>query len=115
MSRVKDDDSLKDMMPKDGPNFIEHPIIIASADGDKQNYLISVSELDPMGQEPKLFGIMLSDMIDHIAAAYVQTTGRDEAEIRETLIRTLRKEDKFKTRDPNRAPQRGYQPKITRN
>ncbi len=115
MGRIKDDDSLKDMMPDEGMNVITDPILIVSAHGNNQRYMINVSALDPMAHEPKLFGILLSDLVDHIAASYAQTTQRHEADIRATLIKTLRDEDRFKTKDPGRARQRGYQHKPVTN
>jgi Domain of unknown function (DUF5076) len=90
------------------PRIVYRPIIIVEAiEGDEQQYLLHLTELDPMLNEPKLFGILLSDLLDHIAIAYHQSIGRDQRDIRRDILKTLRDEDRFKEKDPMRAPQRG--------
>jgi Domain of unknown function (DUF5076) len=104
-NRVEEDDNLKDI---GGRTIIFRPIIIVEAiDGNRQQYRLHTSELDPLGNEPKLFGIVLSDLLDHIAAAYHRSTGRDERDVRYDILKVLRDEDRFKSNDPGRAKLRG--------
>jgi len=57
--------------------------------------------------EHALFGVVLSDLLDHIARAYHQATGRDERAIREAVLKVMRDEDRFKARDPSRGSMSG--------
>ena len=103
MNRVKEDQNL-DI----GERIIYRPVIIVEAlDENRLQYRLHLAELDPLGNESKLYGIVLSDLLDHIAAAYHQSTGRDERDIRYEILKVLRDEDRFKTDDPGRAKLRG--------
>lgn len=107
MDRVQNDDSL---IPPDGqpPNFIERPIIIVhNIGGGRQGYILNLTELDPALNEPGAYGIVLSDLLDHIAAAYYRTTGRDERDIRAQIAKVMKDEDCFKEKDPSRGRMKG--------
>jgi hypothetical protein len=105
VARVKEDDSLTDIA---GRTIIYRPIIIVEATDDgKQQYRLHLSELDPHTNEPKMFGIVLSDLLDHIAHAYHGQTGRDARDIRYDILKVLRDEDRFKEKDPARGKLRG--------
>jgi len=107
MSRVKDDPELLDEIGS-GPKQIHRPIIVIHAhETGKQEYLLHLTELDKMMNDPRVWGIVLSDLVDHIASAYVQQTGRDERDIRETITRVMRDESRFKDKDPSRGRMRG--------
>jgi hypothetical protein len=99
------DISLKDIADK---RIVHRPIIIVEAlEGEQQQYFLCLEELDSMLNEPRLFGIMVSDLIDHIAGAYHQVSGRDVRDIRRDIVKTLRDEDRFKENDPSRVQNHG--------
>lgn len=105
MDRVTEDDGLKDVH---GQTIIYRPIIIIEhTDDAKCQYRLHLSELDPLMKEPKLYGIMLSDLLDHIAAAYSQLSARDPRDVRNEIFKVMRDEDRFKEKDPSRGAQRG--------
>jgi hypothetical protein len=105
MKRVQEDDELKDAA---GNTIIYRPIIvIEQTDDNEQLYRLHLEELDPHGNKPKLYGIILSDLLDHIAAAYHRMTGRDERDIRYDIMKVFKDEDRFKTNDPKRGGLRG--------
>jgi hypothetical protein len=102
--RIKNDDTLEE--PTNG--YIENPaIIVHRADNGEYRYIIGVGVADESADDPTLFGIMMSDLLDHIAAAYHGTTGRDERDIRAQLFKVMRDEDRFKEKDPTRGNARG--------
>jgi Domain of unknown function (DUF5076) len=105
MNRVQEDDELKEAA---GITIIYRPIIvIEQTDDNEQLYRLHLGEIDPLGNEPQLYGIILSDLLDHIAAAYHRTTGRDERDIRYDIMKVFKDEDRFKTNDPKRGGSRG--------
>jgi len=84
--------------------ILYHPIIIVErTDDDKQLFRLHITELDPMANDPIKFGIIMSDLIDHLAAAYHDTTGRDLRDIRAQIVKVMRDEDRFKEKDPKRG------------
>lgn len=102
---MKEDDSLKDEADR---TILYHPVIIVEQTEDnKQLYRLHLTELDQMANTPKLFGIVLSDLVDHIARAYHHSTGRDERDIRRDIVKVMRDEDRFKEKDPARGNLRG--------
>lgn len=102
--RVKRDDSLKDIADV---RILHRPVIIVEmVDGDTNQFRIFPSILDPSLNEPRLFGILLSDAVDHIAAAYHNISGRDERALREIIFKAMRDEDRFKEKDPGRGANR---------
>lgn len=101
MDRVRRDDSLKDFA--DRP-IVERPVIIVEmTDDGKQQVRILIGELDQQTNDPRLFGILMSDLLDHIAAGYHHCTGRDERDVRAELVKVMRDEDRFKEKDPTRG------------
>lgn len=107
MSRVKEDASLIEGIIPGEPTQIHRPVIVvhqvSTPSGLKQQYLMHLTELDPMMTDPRVYGIILSDLVDHIAAGYAQNSDRDERDIRELLMRTLKDENRFKEKDPSRG------------
>lgn len=87
---------------------IQRPVVIIEhlASGSCQ-FRLFPNELDPLVNQPVLFGILLSDLIDHIAHLYCGTTGRDERALREEIAKVMRDESRFKDKDPSRSQSRG--------
>lgn len=102
--RIRNDDSLE--QPTSG--YIENPAIIVYRieDGSYQ-FIIGIDGVNSRADDPIAFGILMSDLLDHIAAAYHSTTGRDQRDIRAQLFKVMRDEDRFKERDPTRGNARG--------
>jgi hypothetical protein len=102
---MKDDEDLKDYA---GRTILFRPVIIVEmAEDNEPYYRLHLNELDEHLNEPRLFGIVLSDLMDHLAHAYRDVTGRDERDIRAQIMKTLRDEDRFKKKDPSRVQQSG--------
>ena len=105
------DDDLREKaeeMTSGEPTVIYRPILIVeNTEGGKQLYRINLAELDQLAHSPKVFGIMLSDLTDHVAAAYADATGRDARDVRAEVVRTFRDEDRFKEKEPGRGRIRG--------
>jgi hypothetical protein len=89
-------------MTMTNPTVLINPLFVAEMDGDNTKFHIHV-EHRPI----ELFGIAISDLIDHIADAYHQTTGRDKRDIRASIVKVLRDEDRFKEKDPKRTQMSG--------
>ena len=87
----------------EGPIAIIDPLFVGEMDGDSTKFHIHIED-----RPLELFGIAISDLIDHIAEAYHQTTGRDSRDIRARIVKVLRDEDKFKEKDPTRARPSGH-------
>lgn len=104
--RVQEDESLKDIA---GNTILFRPVIIVEAiEGNRLQYRLHLTELDQMMTEPKLYGIVLSDLLDHLAAAYHRQSGHDQRDIRYEILKVLRDEDRFKAKDPARGGLRGF-------
>lgn len=104
--RVKDDPSLASAVAGEATP-IHNPLVIIHKVGEKQQFLLHLDNLDPWMTEPRLWGIMVSDLVDHIAAAYASRTRRDAKDLRDEIMRTAQREMKFKDRDPSRGDMRG--------
>lgn len=105
MSRITEDESLKDIQ---GRTILYRPIIIVEATDDgKQQYRLHLTELDPFLNAPTLFGILLSDLVDHISAAYATVSNRNERDLRAHIFKVMRDEDRFKEKNPSRGRARG--------
>jgi hypothetical protein len=106
--RVEDDDSL---IPPGGrpPNFFAHPVVIVHKVEEPAvlGYVISLAEIDENMDTPAVAGIMLSDLLDHLAKAYAAASGRDQRDVRAAIFKVMRDEDRFKEKDPTRGGQRG--------
>jgi hypothetical protein len=76
---------------------IHNPIFIAELEGDYNKFII------PGPHDPILYGVAISDLLDHLAAAVHDMTGRDSRDIREQILKVMRDEDRFKEKDPTRA------------
>lgn len=93
-----------DLKDEAGRTILYRPVIIVEQTEDnKQLYRLHLTELDPMANEPIRFGIVLSDLIDHLARAYSDATGRDARDIRQQIVKVMRDEDRFKEKDPARG------------
>jgi hypothetical protein len=105
--RIQDDDSL--IPPGGDPSgFIRNPIIVVyKTDDGGVRYLISFGDINENMDDPRVAGVLLSDLLDHIAAAYQATTGRDQRDLRAAISKVMRDEDRFKEKDPSRGAARG--------
>lgn len=102
MAPVRQDDSLRP------PADIDRPFIIVNKnDEGGEGYLVDITRLDPLGNEPRRFGVILSDLIDHIAFAYSGILARDQCDIRAHIVKVMRDEDRFKEKDPTRGKMSG--------
>jgi hypothetical protein len=104
--RVKDDPTLRPQDPTQDERISAPVIIVHKVLGDYQ-FLIFPAEVDPPVTDPRAFGILISDIIDHIARCYYDVTGMDERLIREGILRIVRDEQRFKDKDPTRGHSRG--------
>lgn len=103
--RVKDDPTIED--PGD-QRFLERPVIIVEAmENGSQRYIVCPEEIDPEMNQPQIFGIVLSDLVDHIASTYRSLAGQDEEELRKAILKVMRDEDRLKDADPSRGQPRG--------
>jgi hypothetical protein len=101
--RIRDDDSL---LPPDGrpPSFIKNPaMIVHKQDDGKLGFVVAVPVLDEAMDDPRYFGVALSDLLDHVASAYSAVTGRDQRDVRRQLFKTMQDEERFKEKDPKRG------------
>ena len=106
VERIRDDDALE--RPTSG--YIREPVIIVFKPDDGSNsiqYIIDISAVDEQTADPRIFGILMSDLLDHIANAYRSITGRDTRDIRQHIFKVMRDEERFKEKDPTRANARG--------
>ncbi len=88
-------------------NVIQQPIIIVhQVAGGKQEYLIWPEVLDRQMKQPRISGVLLSDLLDHLVAAYQMKTGKPDAEIRSEIMRVLLEENKLKAANPTRGDRR---------
>jgi hypothetical protein len=101
--RIRDDTSIEE--PTSG--YIEAPAIIVHRTEGGYQYIIGIGNVDERADSPEMFGVMMSDLLDHIAAAYHDATGRDQRDIRAQLFKVMRDEDRFKEKDPTRGGGRG--------
>lgn len=83
----------------DDVTVIHQPMLIIEKSGDgKYQYRVFLTE-----EDPRSYGIILSDLADHITKAICQFTGRDPRDVREGLLKVMRDEDRFKSKDPSRG------------
>ncbi len=79
MNRIKEDPSIKDNVS----TIIYRPVVIIEAvEGNRVQYRLHLSELDQMMTDPKTYGVVMSDLLDHIVSFYAQQPGRDQRAIR---------------------------------
>lgn len=103
--RIKHDPTLS--MPQDGQRIDRPVIIVHQVAGNRTQYLVFLQEIDPSLSDPRAAGIILSDLVDHIARGYHDVTGNDERLIRESIYKVMRDEERFKQRDPARGGSTG--------
>src|SRR5215831_1158001 len=74
---------------------LNNPLFIADM-VDEDTVMFHVLHAD---RDYRDFGMAISDLIDHIANAYHQTTGRDFRDVRASIMKVVRDEDRFKKKD----------------
>jgi hypothetical protein len=100
--RASDDD-----LDVEGGAILNRPIIIVEALDEGGRFRLQLNEVDPSMDSPGIFGVILSDLVDHIAAAYQQSTGVDQRFAQHDIMKVLLDENRAKDKDPNRAVARG--------
>jgi hypothetical protein len=81
----------KDLKDYAGRTILYRPIIIVEMDENNEPfYRLRLNELDERLNEPGLFGIVLSDLIYHIAHAYSHVTDRDQRDIEAEIAEVCR-------------------------
>jgi hypothetical protein len=104
--RIKQDKSLAEHVT--GRIEIHRPVVVIDMDDDgRYLYRLHISEADPQTNNPIIFGIILSDLVDHLAMAYHDLTGRDVRDVRAQLFKVMRDEERFKQKNPSRGEPRG--------
>jgi hypothetical protein len=104
MTRVKDADA-KDLLP--AAPYIADPVVVVFGDGKSVKFLIYPMQIDPFMSKPTLFGIVVSDLIDQIANCYAQHTKCDAKALSDQILQTVRREHKYKDKDPTRGNMTG--------
>ena len=105
--RVQDDDSL--IPPGGDPSgIIRDPIIVVHrSDGESIRFVLMLNEIDKNLDDPRTVGILLSDLLDHVATLYHKASGRDPRDVRSAIFKVMRDEDRFKEKDPTRGNPKG--------
>jgi hypothetical protein len=81
--RVKENEDLRGHA---GRTIIFRPlIIIEMTDDNEPLYRLHLQEVDEHMNRPEMFGIVLSDLLDHLAHAFHRVTGRDQRDIRRDI------------------------------
>jgi len=97
---------------------LNNPLFIADYiqddEDDDPNATFIINLMEPGGElrEPGMFGVVISDLIDHIANAYTQVLDRDARDIRAFIVKIWRMEEKAKQKDPKRSQLTG---RVTRS
>jgi len=97
---------------------LNNPLFIADYiqddEDDDPNTTFIINLMEPGGElrEPGMFGVVISDLIDHIANAYTQVLDRDARDIRAFIVKIWRMEEKAKQKDPKRSQLTG---RVTRS
>lgn len=63
--------------------------------------------LDETYSDPRVAGVLLSDMLDHLSLAYADMTGQTADETREYVMGVMLHENAAKRRDPSLSQIRG--------
>jgi hypothetical protein len=85
------------------------PLFVADMDeeGDDPIFHVHLMDQGSRLRDYRMFGIVISDLLDHIANAYHHTIGRDLRDIRADIVKVLRDEDRFKKKDLSRSQMSG--------
>jgi hypothetical protein len=103
--RVKGDPTLR---PKGGAKVLQRPVVIIDQSGrETYQFLIFPDSIDAHLTKPEVFGVLLSDLLDHIASTYSSLAGKDEAATRTRILQTMLDEDALKQSDPSRGNPKG--------
>jgi len=90
---------------------IERPLIIIHQVNDRTRFLIDLAELEQEMHGPTISGILLSDLLDHLAGYHHQRTGHNAKDIRSQILNVMRDEDRLKEKEgPSRSGFRCLQP-----
>ena len=88
---------------------LNNPLFVADMTEEGDDPIFHVHLMDQGGRlrDYRMFGIVISDLLDHIANAYQHAIGRDLRDIRADIMKVLRDEDRFKKKDPSRSKMSG--------
>jgi hypothetical protein len=88
---------------------LNNPLFVADMEEKGDDPIFHVHLMDQGGRlrDYRMFGIVISDLLDHIANAYHHAIGRDLRDIRADIVKVLRDEDRFKKKDPSRSRMSG--------
>jgi hypothetical protein len=78
----------------------------------KEGTGITINLKELFGDDATMFGaaipgIILSDLLDHLAHALHEVCGHDERVIRADILKAMLDEDRFKEEDPSRSGMKG--------
>jgi hypothetical protein len=104
MTNIEYDPSLKE---DDKPRLITDPVVLVEQGKDGEALRFTLHPEFFAHNNAAGWGVLLSDLIDHIAYMGATMNGRDVRDVRAAIVKVLRDEDRFKEKDPERAPQRG--------
>ena len=92
------------MSKKEILETVVDPVIVIDAhEPDKLRYLMNLTGMDPFLNDPRIWGIVASDLICNIADVYAKHTNRNMRDVRDAIMRVLREENRLKDLDPERA------------
>jgi hypothetical protein len=105
MTNIKHDPSLKDDFE---PRLLVDPLVIVEwTDDDRYRITLSPERMNERANSSVGWGILVSDLIDHIAHIGAQLSGRDARDVRAAIMKVVRDEDRFKKKDPDRGQMTG--------
>jgi hypothetical protein len=104
MTNIKYDPSLKEDFK---PRIITDPVVLVEQAKDGEALRFTLHPEFFAHNDAAGWGVLLSDLIDHIAHMGATLSGRDVRDVRASLVKVMRDEDRFKEKDPERAQQRG--------
>lgn len=96
--RIKEDESIKEGLDLD---TVHHPLLIIEVNPDGRHQIRI--NLNAVPRDPRAFGVLMSDTIDHLASAYQRIADRDPHEVRAAIYSILISEEKLKQKDPSRG------------
>lgn len=83
---------------------VEPVIIVDKFEKDRVRHFVHLTALDEFLKDPRIWGIVMSDLIEDIASVYAQNTGLTLQEAQEAIMDTLVDENNAKAADPNHNP-----------
>jgi hypothetical protein len=101
MTNIKHDPNLKEDFK---PRLLVDPLIIVEqTDDGSHRIIISPERMNEKENNAAGWGVLMSDLIDHIAHMGATLSGRDARDVRAAIVKVMRDEDRFKEKDPNRG------------